>query len=186
MSASLDQLFALYRESFPASERRSEEDLRAALSGSDYLVLSREDAGQIIGFAMIFVPAAKHFALLEYLAVAPNRRSAGLGRKLVEEAIEATRGRSLLIEIESQTADPTSARRQTFYEKCNFNRIAGVKYQLPLPGNPPPMELWAHPASESSPNRKQLELWLRTIYVQVYHCLPDDLRIEQMMANIPV
>jgi predicted N-acetyltransferase YhbS len=179
MAIPFDRVFSLYRESFPANERRSESDLRRALAGPDYRVWAREDAGTLVGFAIVFVPADQNFALLEYLAVVPIRQSAGIGRELVNESIAATRGRCLLTEVESATDDSVTVRRQRFYEKCNFRRIAGLKYQLPLPGNPPPMELWANPISAM--NRVGLENWIRAIYTDVYHCRPDDPRITQML-----
>jgi hypothetical protein len=121
---------------------------------------------------------------LEYLAVHPTQRKAGLGHKLVLSAIETAHGRPLLTEIESASDDPASLRRQRFYSRCGFQPIAGLRYQLPLPGSPPPMELWVYP-SGGAVSRQDLARWLTAIYTEVYHCSPDDSRIVQMLADCP-
>jgi GNAT superfamily N-acetyltransferase len=179
MPDSLDPLFALYRESFPESERRPEPDLRRALATPAYRVLTKEDQGQLLGFAILFIPSGDDFALLEYLAVRPTSRSQGIGRALVSSAIQTAADRSLLTEIESLSPDPATARRQQFYRQQGFNRIDNLRYQLPLPGNPPPMELWIYPPS--SVDRPQLSRWLTTVYTGVYGCPADDHRIAQML-----
>jgi predicted N-acetyltransferase YhbS len=180
MSDLLEQLFELYRQSFPANECRTEADLRAALATQVYRLLTKVEAGNLLGFAILFVPAMDNFALLEYLAVHPARRNEGIGGQLVRSAIEETRGRSLFVEIDSKSDDPVSSRRQSFYSRYGFRIVEGVKYQLPLPGSPP-MELWACPHADSIQS-SELARWLTTIYVDVYHCSKDDPRIAQMLG----
>ena len=177
----LDPLFALYRDSFPASERRPEPDLRSALATPAYRVLTKEDGGRLLGFAILFVAPADDFALLEYLAVDPNHRSRGIGRALVTAAIEAAAGRTLVTEIETLSTHPNTTRRQQFYRQQGFAPIAGLQYLLPLPGNPPAMELWICPYSPiDRPSRFR---WITTIYTEVYGQCPDDPRILQMLAE---
>jgi GNAT superfamily N-acetyltransferase len=180
----LEQLFALYRDAFPASERRDESDLRQALATPAYRILTKDDRGQLLGFAILFVPLGKTFALLEYLAVDPDRRGEGIGRDLVLSAIQQAGGRTLLSEIECESNESaTTLGRQRFYRRCGFSRIDGLPYQLPLPGNPPLMELWIYQASPVPIERDALALWLSTIYAEVYHCASDDPRIAQMLAT---
>jgi len=180
-----DQLFALYRDAFPASERRDESDLRHALATPAYRLLTKHENDQLLGFAILFIPPATDFALLEYLAVHPEQHSKGIGRALVSSAIEQTASRSLLTEVESPTPDPATTRRQQFYRRAGFTPIANLQYQLPLPGNPPPMELWLHQLSPLLLDHARLSRWLTTIYTDVYARPSTDPRIAQMLNNLP-
>jgi len=185
MQDSLDQLLTLYRDSFPRSERRSEPDLLHALASPAYRIVTRKDRRHLLGFAILFIPPTEDFALLEYLAVHPNHRGRGIGRTLISSAIEEAHGRTLLTEIESPSTDPATTRRQQLYAGCGFRHIDGLIYHLPLPGNPPPMELWIHSNPPAPIDRNGLQRWLTTIYTNVYDCPPNDLRIGQMLAGLP-
>jgi GNAT superfamily N-acetyltransferase len=175
-----DQIFDLYRETFPANERRPESDLRAAMITPEYRVLNRLSAGRLLGFAFLFVPTNEDFALVEYLAVHPASRGRGVGTQLIQSAIDQSLGKTLITEVESQSSNPNSLRRQVFYRRAGFTPITGLKYQLPLGGNPPPMELWVYHSAESA-QFAQLAHWIRTIYLRVYGCAADDPRIGQML-----
>jgi GNAT superfamily N-acetyltransferase len=185
MSYSLEQLFDLYRQAFPANERRDESDLLHALTTPAYRVLTKDHHGELIAFAILFVPPGRTFALLEYLAVHPGKRSQGIGREVVKAAIDQTPGRHLLTEVESESNGPIALRRQHFYARCGFRRIQALNYQLPLPGNPPPMQLWVYPRSAALIDRTELALWITTIYTAVYRCSSADPRIGQMLATVP-
>jgi GNAT superfamily N-acetyltransferase len=181
MPDALEPLFALYRDAFPANERRGEIDLRRALATPAYRTLRKERDGQLIAFAILFIPPEQRFCLIEYLAVHPGERSAGIGRELIAAAIEQTDGRHLLTEVETQSIDSHTHRRQRFYTRCGFRRIEGLRYQLPLPGDPPPMELWMYQQRAVPFHRDDLEGWIRTIYTEVYGCASADPRIAQML-----
>jgi hypothetical protein len=64
----LEQVFALYRETFPENERRPESDLRAALRSQQYQLLTTHRDETLAGFAIIFVPTGAAFALLARLS----------------------------------------------------------------------------------------------------------------------
>jgi ribosomal protein S18 acetylase RimI-like enzyme len=187
MSAdSLDQLFSLYHRSFPASEIRSEASLRRALQTPAYRLLTHEENGQLLGFAILYFDddcSPAPFALLEYLAVEPYRQGQGIGKQLVLRAIVQAGGRMLITELDSASPDPNTLRRQKFYESLGFSRIEGLDYLLPLPGNPPPMELWVYPDQAKPIARATLAYWLTSIYVDVYGCPPQDPRIAKMLGT---
>jgi GNAT superfamily N-acetyltransferase len=184
-SQSLDQFLTLYRDSFPQSERRPEPDLIHALTTPAYHLLTKIEQDRLIGFAILFMPPAADFALLEYLAVHPSWRSKGHGADLVQSAIEQSRDRPLLTELECASNDPLPHRRQQFYRRAGFTPIPNLRYELPLPGNPPPMELWVHQESPAAIEHSQLTRWLITIYTDVYARPANDPRITQMLSPHP-
>jgi GNAT superfamily N-acetyltransferase len=185
MQDTLGQILALYRNSFPKNERRSEPDLLNALATPAYRTVTKLDRHQLLGFAIMFVPRDSDFTLLEYLAVHENYRGIGIGRALVSSAIEEAHGRPLLTELESASNRTDAHRRQQFYTRLGFRPIKGLRYQLPLPDNPPPMELWMHQQSRAPIKRPRLADWLTKIYTQVYHCSADDPRIAEMLNDLP-
>jgi GNAT superfamily N-acetyltransferase len=184
MSDPLDPLFALYRDTFPANERRDESDLRQALATPAYRLLTKYQQDHLLAFAILFMPPASNFALLEYLAVDPNRRGKGLGANLLLCAARQSHGRPLLAELETASNGPDAHRRQQFYSRCGFRPIDGLQYQLPLTGNPPPMELWIRQQAFASIPRSQLADWLTTIYTDVYGYPADDRRLGQMLRSM--
>ena len=80
------QLFAIYAASIRPREQKPEDWLRAMVAAPTYRVWIAQDAGQpgegrkrVLGFSILFVPPGEGFALLEYMAVAPEKRGHGFG-----------------------------------------------------------------------------------------------------------
>jgi GNAT superfamily N-acetyltransferase len=74
-----DRFAEIYELSFPASERENTPDLVASIAaGERLLYVARRDA-ELIGFAVVFGLDDLSVALLEYLAVDPEERDAGVG-----------------------------------------------------------------------------------------------------------
>ncbi len=199
--ASFHELFAIYAASITLREQKPEAWLRAMVAAPEYRVFIARDAGGVIGFSILFVPPGEGFALLEYMAVAIERRGGGVGaalfRRTVEEA--TTRGGGALpvvIEVDSDGETSTDqamrARRLHFYRRLGCATIAGLRYLMPLEGAgaAPEMVLMIHRnARDVAPTtpvaRGDLERWLKTIYHYVYHVSPDDPRIATMLRPLP-
>jgi ribosomal protein S18 acetylase RimI-like enzyme len=78
-----DRLAGIYEVSFPPSERENTADLVASIAaGERLLYVARRDA-ELIGFAVVFSLDDLSVALLEYLAVDPQERNAGVGGALL-------------------------------------------------------------------------------------------------------
>ena len=104
------------------------------------------------GFSILFVPAAGGFALLEYMAVAPDQRNHGLGAELFRQTVEQAvtpddRKLPVLLEVDSDREASSDralrTRRERFYRRLGCLRIAGLRYLMPLGGEgaPPEMDL---------------------------------------------
>lgn len=193
------QLFAIYAASITPREQKPEDWLRAMVLAPEYRVWIAQDAGQVLGFSILFVPPGKGFALLEYMAVASDRRGHGFGGRLFRRTVERAvtpQGAELpvLLEVDSDreasSDQAVRTRRLRFYRRLGCLKIAGLRYLMPLPGagSAPEMDLMiyrAAPAAAAPLPRGDLERWLQTIYQDVYRVSPDDPRIARMLQPLP-
>ena len=196
------QLYAIYAASIAAREQKREGWIAAMVDAPEYRVLVAKAGGLVRGFSILFVPAAGGFALLEYMAVAPDRRNHGLGAELFRRTVERAvspeeRPLPVLLEVDSDREDASDralrTRREGFYRRLGCLRIAGLRYVMPLAGEgaPPEMDLLVYTAeplgrlARSEVTRGEVKQWLETIYRDVYHCSPDDPRLAQMVAGLP-
>ena len=191
------QLFAIYASSITPREQKPEDWLGAMVAAPEYRVWIAQDACRVLGFSILFVPPGEGFALLEYMAVAPEKRGHGFGgelfRRTVEQAVTPQGPRvPVLLEVDSDreaSADqPLRARRIRFYRRLACAKIAGLRYLMPLRGVGPVPEMDLMVYGAAPPGRVargDLKRWLQTIYEDVYHGSPDDPRIAQMLEPLP-
>jgi len=189
------ELYEIYATAIAAREQKPEAWICAMVRAPEYRVWVRKGAGRVTAFSILFSPPAERFALLEYMAVAAERRNRGVGSELFQQTVEraATPERPtlpILLEIDSDreasSDQPIRTRRQQFYRRLGCVRISGLHYILPLPGEgpPPEMDLMVYSAEPLRQLPKtELERWLRTIYRDVYRCSSDDPRIVQMLHD---
>lgn len=191
------QLFAIYAASISPREQKPEDWLRAMVAAPKYHVWIAQDAGRVLGFSILFVPPGEGFALLEYMAVALDKRGHGFGgtlfRRTVEYAVTPEgAGLPVLLEVDSDREASSDravrTRRIRFYRRLGCVKIAGLRYLMPLRGvGPvPEMDLFVHRAVPPALLvRGDLQRWLQAIYRDVYHGSPDDPCIAQMLQPLP-
>jgi len=184
------ELHEIYAASIAAREQKPEAWICAMVRAPEYAVWVMKGDGRVTGFSILFLPPAERFALLEYMAVVPERRNHGLGSELFKHTVVGSL--PVLLEVDSDReacADQQiRTRRQQFYRRLGCVRIAGLHYILPLPGQgpPPEMDLMVYSAEPLRQLAKtELERWLRTIYRDVYRCSSDDPRIVRMLRDVP-
>ncbi len=191
------QLYAIYAASIAAREQKRRDRLAAMVGTPEYRVFVAKADALVLGFSILYLPAAADFALLEYMAVAPGERNRGLGAELfrwtVNRAVSPA-GRTLPVVLEIDSDREASSdramrtRRERFYRRLGCLRIEGLHYLMPLAGDgpPPEMDLFVYAAEPiGAVARDELGRWLETIYRGVYRCSPDDSRIAQMLADLP-
>src|SRR5580692_6600595 len=191
------QLYAIYAASIAAREQKRESWIAAMIDAPEYRVWVAKAGGLVRGFSILFVPAAGGFALLEYMAVAPDQRNHGLGAELFRQTMKAAltpeaRPLPVLLEVDSDREAASDralrTRRERFYRRLGCLRIAGLRYIMPLAGegSPPEMDLLVYSADQRGGlGRSELRRWLETIYRDVYRCSPDDPRLAQMVVDLP-
>ncbi|KWT69818.1 hypothetical protein APY04_1318 [Hyphomicrobium sulfonivorans] len=191
-----DAAMRIYREAIDPSEQKPEERLRTLVSNSRYSFLVAEIAGEVVGFASVYIPPTREFWLLEYLAVDAGLRSSGLGSKLFAATIafadERTGNAPGILEVEKPGAgigaDDPMRRRLAFYNRTGCRLMTGLDYILPPQQGeiPPPMLLLVHGAPQlATVERSALHRWLIAIYGDVYDLPPEDARIARMLAALP-
>jgi hypothetical protein len=193
----LRQLYAIYTTSIAVREQKPEAWIATMIGAPQYRVWIAKEGGLVRGFSILFLPVIEGFALLEYMAVALERRNRGLGGELFRRSVEHAvtpdgRRVPVLLEIDSDREESSDramrTRRERFYRRLGCARITGLKYLMPLPGEgpAPEMDLMVYCAEPLGRlRRSELKRWLETIYRDVYRCSPADLRIGQMLHDLP-
>jgi len=124
-----NEVWKLYEESFPLSERRKEEDHIRACTDPFFFPLSAWEEGQLIG--IIFYWEWDSYRYTEYLAVTPHLRSQGYGSKMLRYVCDSDH--TLILEIDP-LVDELSVRRLQFYERAGFTltpyRFVHLPYRL--------------------------------------------------------
>jgi ribosomal protein S18 acetylase RimI-like enzyme len=184
-----EPLIVLYEAAIPARERKPEEAVRAMATSPVHRVGILAEGSALLGFFLLYV--GESLALLEYLAVHAQRRSAGLGASLYAHARASAAGLPLLVEVDSdREAAPDRAlraRRIAFYRRLGCRRLKGLDFILPLPGDgaPPELDLLVDGVEGRRVDADCAALWLGEIYVGVYGCGGDDPRLRAMIARLP-
>ena len=142
------QLAAVYdrdmREAFPPSELKPLRAIRRLMALGRYKPYCLFDGDSIVGEAFLWL-GHPGWAVLDYLCVAQNRRSGGLGALILEKLRETEPDTVIFGEVEApeDAPDPEMARRRlAFYARCGLKtadydtEMFGVHYKtLYLPGH---------------------------------------------------
>src|SRR5260221_4749017 len=126
------ELYEIYAMSIPARERKPEAWICAMVRAPEYRFWVMPGAHRIAGFSILFLPPAERFALLEYMAVAPDRRNHGVGSTLFRQTTAQGPPQHpsvpMLLGVGSDreaSADrEMRARRQQFYRRLGCVRIS--------------------------------------------------------------
>lgn len=187
------ELVLMYEEAFPAAERKPTAVLRRMLTDPQFWFLLATADGQPVGFAIVCRFRRSEAAMLEYMAVRPEMRGHGYGRALFAEIAGPVAGppRVLLMEVESDRVDSPErsarSRRKQFYRSLGARELAGLRWLMPpvIAAVPPPMELLALGPLAATVSKREVRLWLASIYVEVYGQSEQDPRIDEMLADLP-
>lgn len=134
----MPRLRRLYRTAFPRCERKPFAMIRRMCKAGRAEVLSIREAGSFCG--LVIAVQHRDLVLIDYLAIAPNRRGGGLGSAALRLIAQRYAGRRVFLEIERP--DPTAQnnaerqRRKRFYLQnglCEDGvtvRLFGVEMEL--------------------------------------------------------
>jgi GNAT superfamily N-acetyltransferase len=197
-SKSRDQLRAIYLDSFPPHERAEFTLLVDSIAASERWLFTATRGDDLFGFAIIVPHIASDVHLLEYLAVARQARSAGIGGVLLKHSVDAARANGsiagILLEVEHDDdgdADERAlrARRIAFYERNGARLIEGVpNYRVPLIGRAGMMRmklLWlAIDANAQPPRGDKLRECAVGILERSYGVSAEDALVLEVMEGI--
>jgi len=189
-----DGLVAIYTEAHAENERKSPEKLEAMIRHPAYFFLVATELNQVVGFCILRVLHDSDAALLEYMAVARDRRKQGIGQRLFVETAESPpfSSKFLLAEVDSDKKNPADKgeriRRKAFYRRLGWREVDQLRYIMPPVSGalPPDMDMLVY-KRDLPPHieRDRLRRWLERCYVEVYGMSANDTRIEGMVCALP-
>lgn len=110
-------LYKLYREAFPAYERKPFSLIRSMQKKGKSDVWYFEKDGKFAG--LVFTINSQDVILIDYLAIASKRRGEGIGSEIIAQLGDYYRNKGIFVEIESvfDKCDnlPERLRRKQFY-----------------------------------------------------------------------
>lgn len=107
----------------------TEATFRELLRRSDAVVIGAEIDGRLVGYAAFWVVVDQ--GELGNIAVAPDRRGQGVGKKLLEAVIEEARGRAVReLFLEVRVSNDTA---QRLYESHGFREVGRRKNYYSAP-----------------------------------------------------
>ena len=131
-------IYRLYLDAFPASERKPFSIIRSMQKKGKTDVWYFEKDGRFAGFATTINGSDR--ILLDYLAVARKMRGHGIGTEILQHLRTQYEGKSVFLEIERLCPEAPNAeeriRRKRFYLSCGMTelnvaaRVFGVEMEL--------------------------------------------------------
>lgn len=113
-----EEIWTLYRDSFPQYERRSRQAHHAALNDTVFRSeIAVNDKGELLGLLFYWIDGNMLF--IEHIAVNPAMRGQNIGSEIIEGLVSAHAEKSIILEIDPPQ-DEISIRRQAFYERLGF------------------------------------------------------------------
>lgn len=133
------QVFCLMEESFPPEEHRPQKEQKALFENPEYKIYVLRDgqSGAVQAFLAVWDFGA--WVYIEHFAVSPAYRNAGVGGKMLRDALEFFGGR-VILEVEPPE-DALTARRVSFYERNGFSLNRYPYTQPPISAGRRPIPL---------------------------------------------
>lgn len=125
----------LDRLATPSWDDHHEAVVREACGSPDASVVVAEDDGTIVGFVASHVHAASagmsRYGEVTVIAVAPECRGRGIGRALLEHAVQELRDTGVPVIMLQTGADQGHAPARALYTAVGFRRLPTAQYWLP-------------------------------------------------------
>ena len=194
LNAAFAQLLEIYMEANEPGERKSPEQLAVMIQEPGYHFLAALESGVVVGLQILRLLEGCDAALLEYNAVAHDRRSTGIGSALFRKmaGLEEFANRFLLAEVGSDKkpgADQEErTRRKEFYRRLGWREIEGLDYIMPPVSSTMPSEMDMLVYARELPDaieRERIRRWLERSYADVYGLPADDPRVDAIMGPLP-
>lgn len=114
---------------FPPSEVKSLKRILEGIADGKYFACGYEEDGELKGYAYFIQSKSGSTLLLDYLAVLADKRSSGIGSKIITEVqkMAQNEGKHLILEVENPDYEAPGANRDYmvkrigFYEKNNIH-----------------------------------------------------------------
>lgn len=166
-----EEIYAIYRTSFPDVEQRTKDSQAAVLNNPYYRLYIREEEGKILAFLGCWhLPSC---CFVEHLATTEACRGKGYGKDLIVECLADTE-KPVFLEIELICEeDPMTGRRAGFYERLGFVANTFPYEQMPLKQGDAAIPLWVMSYGNAVTEEEFLP-YKREIYQLVYGISEED------------
>lgn len=164
-----NEIFAIMEASFPVSEIRTYTGQKALLDNPNYRIHTENDAeGGVSGFLAAWEFTELRF--VEHIAVNPDTRGGGTGKKLMSDYIAAS-DKPVLLEVEPPDGE-LERRRIGFYERLGFHLNPYDYVQPPLRTGQPdlPLRIMTYPRPISS---EEFRRFRELLYTEIYKVTAD-------------
>jgi ribosomal protein S18 acetylase RimI-like enzyme len=183
----LEQIQAIYEDSFPPSEREPFADIAASMADQSLMMrVAREgdESARVMGFALVTTLPDVKLAYLPYFATHRDSRNQGVGARLfrfmVDDLARMGEWRALIWEVEPPNPDDpgdVKNRRIGFYERLGGRLItSAASYCMPdyETGGVVPLRLMWLPLDDDdddwpeTPTKSTVIAWIKSLYAHDY------------------
>ncbi len=107
---------------FPASEVKSLKMILDGIACNKYFACAYEEDGELKGYAYFIKSVVRNTLLLDYLAVLSDKRSSGIGSKIITEIQQKAKkdGKHLILEVENPDYEAPGAARDYMIKRIGF------------------------------------------------------------------
>lgn len=188
----LDEVFKIYQNSFPANERQTLETLKIRLKEEKEVLFAAKINNEMVGIGFLFDLLGSDFLLLDYLAVKQNHQGKQIGEALFSHLKNYARlqEKHLLMEVDDpEFGDdkPYRVKRIAFYQKNGALWLKDIKYILPaLDGtNPTEQILMLVPKnSKSEFSGEEIKDLVKRLYAELYGISGEDTNLANINSSI--
>lgn len=176
-STAFDEIFAIMEASFPVSEMRTYSGQKSLLDHPNYHIYTELDAeGRTLAFLAAWEFPELRF--VEHIAVNPEIRGGGIGKKLMNAYISRS-DKPVLLEVEPPEGT-LEQRRIGFYERLGFQLNPFSYVQPPLREGQAdlPLMIMTYPQAVT---RQEFERFRAILYTEVYQIPASGL--ESLLYN---
>ena len=185
------------RKSIPSSEQLSDQRLTQLLARDDYRMYALLLNDAVAATAILYLPRAEDFVLLDYMAVRADLRNRGLGSMLFQEVVKtASRERPaasfLFFEVDDDrgvgdAAPSINRRRIEFYRRLGAKLLVNAEYVFPSStGSGVPMRLMVY---RLRPETELLQISVgravENIFREVHGRGKDDTLLRSIVDHLP-
>lgn len=123
----LEKLRELYEQAFPASEKKPFSLILQKRAEGSVEILAIEDEEQEFQ-GLIITMRYRDMVLVDYFAIAEERRNSGIGSKVLQLLLSRYKGKRIFLEIESTVSKDSpdydiKIRRKRFYERNGLHAM---------------------------------------------------------------
>ena len=187
----------ILRESIPPSEQLGDAKLKKLLKRDDYRMYALLLDATVVATAILYLPKAQEFVLLDYMAVRVDLRGRSFGSKLFRELVKIASRESpaagyLIFEVDDDRGDSPDVgsinrRRIEFYHRLGAQLLSNANYLFPSPTGPGvPMRLMVYRLRpETKLSQETVRAALENIFREIHGREKNDALLQSIVDHLP-